>query len=532
MKSRFVSVETGECILWSVPENSDFKVKAVYINYLYKGFVCSKIWKMPASKKLTVNDFLQSPGVQEQLRILKDRFGENGERLIISDTLDKEGHQYVNLVQKGGGVLGVALVGYTYILEQMGIRFMRLAGTSAGAINTALLAIVGKKESEKSAGILEAITQLNFFNLVDGHPAARWLIKKFITKTGFLKKLKNWANGLGIFYSVLLAVTFVCLWLLPHNAPMRQFTQTLVVLLLVITLLLGVLAWYISRLLKRLRSSGYGINPGDFFYDWLKQLMKDNGVANVEDFRKKAGQPVEGLHLRYEHPDGLEGLGPDVTVIASELITENKIEFPKMCNLFRTGDRMDELHPAGLVRASMSIPLFFESYFIYGIPNTSAEIKKAWMDTFGEKDPPVEARFVDGGILSNFPISIFYNPRVVVPRLPVFGIDLNDSSPGDTGKNASGWTLTGYFSRIFNTVRNYYDKDFQLKNKMYSRGIGTIPLADFNWLNFFITDKEKLALFERGAAAATRFLLSFDWEAYKTDRSMMQVTLKKNPGNP
>jgi NTE family protein len=46
-------------------------------------------------------------------------------------------------VQKGGGVLGIALVGYTYILEEMGIRFIRLAGTSAGAINTALMTVIG-----------------------------------------------------------------------------------------------------------------------------------------------------------------------------------------------------------------------------------------------------------------------------------------------------------------------------------------------------------------------------------------------------
>ncbi|MBZ4188826.1 patatin-like phospholipase family protein [Niabella sp. 3A5MI-3] len=487
---------------------------------------------MGSSKKLTVNDFLYSPKVLTQLEKLKAAFGENGNRLIISDTLDKDGNQYVNLVQKGGGVLGVALVGYTYILEQMGIRFMRLAGTSAGAINTALLAITGKKEASKSVRILEAITRLDFFDLVDGHPAARWLIKRFITKTGFLKKLKNGANGLGIFYAVLLATTFVCLWLLPHNTPMAQLTQTLVVVLLAVTLLLGVLAWYVSRLLKRLRQSGYGINPGDFFYDWLKQQMKESDVDSLDAFNKKACQPITGLHLRHEHPDGLAGLAPDVTVIASELITENKIEFPKMCNLFRTADRIGELHPAGMVRASMSIPLFFESYFIYGIPNSDAEIKEAWMAAFGEKTPPVEARFVDGGILSNFPINIFYNPKVVVPRLPVFGIDLDDSSPGDTGKNASAWTLSGYFFRIFNTVRNYYDKDFQLKNKVYSRGIGRIPLPDFNWLNFFITDAEKLALFERGAEAATEFLLGFDWNAYKQERSSMQATLEKKEQQP
>ena len=36
---------------------------------------------------------------------------------------------------EGGGVLGIALTGYTYILEQAGIRFLGVGGTSAGSIN-------------------------------------------------------------------------------------------------------------------------------------------------------------------------------------------------------------------------------------------------------------------------------------------------------------------------------------------------------------------------------------------------------------
>ena len=60
-----------------------------------------------------------------------------------SDIVDAEGHQYVDLVQEGGGMLGIALVGYSYVLEQAGIRFFSLAGTSAGAINTLMLAAIG-----------------------------------------------------------------------------------------------------------------------------------------------------------------------------------------------------------------------------------------------------------------------------------------------------------------------------------------------------------------------------------------------------
>src|SRR3990170_9374 len=102
---------------------------------------------MPSTNTcIAAKDFLNDPEVEGCLKELQQLFGNKGERLVVSDVLDTDGHQYVNLVQKGGGVLGVALVGYTYILEQMGVRFIRQAGTSAGAINTALMVVTGKKQ--------------------------------------------------------------------------------------------------------------------------------------------------------------------------------------------------------------------------------------------------------------------------------------------------------------------------------------------------------------------------------------------------
>jgi NTE family protein len=196
-----------------------------------------------------------------------------------------------------------------------------------------------------------------------------------------------------------------------------------------------------------------------------------------------------------------------------------------MSDLFRKN--IDELQPAGFIRASMSIPLFFESYFINDIPCADQAIKDKWMERLGVADPPSSARFVDGGILSNFPINIFYNPNVSMPRLPSFGIDLDDASPGDAGKNAENWSLGGYFGRTFNTIRSYYDKDFLIKNKVFKQGIGTIPLQGYNWLNFFLTDKDKVDMFAKGAHAATAFLLNFDWQDYKADRDKMQSQLGK-----
>jgi NTE family protein len=64
----------------------------------------------------------------------------------ISKNDDGKILQWVNFVQEGGGTLGISLVGYVFVLEYLGIRFLRLAGTSAGAINTLFLASMGEKD--------------------------------------------------------------------------------------------------------------------------------------------------------------------------------------------------------------------------------------------------------------------------------------------------------------------------------------------------------------------------------------------------
>jgi NTE family protein len=481
----------------------------------------------PDKKTLASEDFTNHPDVINCIQQLEAAFPRDGRPFIVSDVLDEQGNQYVNLVQKGGGVLGVALVGYTYILEKMGIRFLRLAGTSAGAINTALMTVIGKKEEAKSLRILKEICDLNFFNLVDGHPAARWIIKKFITHHDFTIKAKKWMSWIFIIAVLLLAGDFIFLGLEQSIRFLSVMTKLFFVLTGFYFLLIGFIIFYSARLFKRLKNSGFGINPGDFFYDWIKQQLISNDVRTVSDLNKKAAA-IPQLHLRVDNPEGVKSLQGDVTFIASELVTKNKIQFPEMCYLFREKANIDTLQPAGFIRASMSIPVFFESYMINNIPCTTDEIKKAWMDTMNEPDPPSTARFVDGGMLSNFPINIFYNPKVITPRLPSFGIDLDDSKPDDEDKNATGWSLTGYFGRMFNTIRFYYDKDFLLKNKVYEKGIGKIPLSDYNWLNFFITDQDKIDMFVLGVKTATKFLLEFDWGTYKDDRITMQVTLNLN----
>src|SRR5690554_3260836 len=135
---------------------------------------------------MTYEDFINQPEFQQmklEAEGLKDK--------IFSDVIDSEGHQYVDLVQEGGGVLGVALVGYTYILETAGIRFCHLAGTSAGAINTLVLAAIDSIDKEKSKMVLDILARKDLFEFVDGDPVLKNIVQRVIDGTPFKKLLGN-----------------------------------------------------------------------------------------------------------------------------------------------------------------------------------------------------------------------------------------------------------------------------------------------------------------------------------------------------
>ena len=133
---------------------------------------------------MTTEDFVNQPEFQQMLKETEKLKGK-----IFSDILDGEGHQYVDLVQEGGGVLGVALVGYTYILEATGIRFFHLAGTSAGAINTMILAGMDSIDKAKSQQVLNVLAKQDLFEFVDGDPSLKKIMQKVIDGTPFKKML-------------------------------------------------------------------------------------------------------------------------------------------------------------------------------------------------------------------------------------------------------------------------------------------------------------------------------------------------------
>jgi len=399
---------------------------------------------------------------QKVLDIISGLITDNINNKEFSDVLDTDGNQYVELVQEGGGVLGVALVGYTYVLEQMGLRFFSLAGTSAGSINAMMLAGQGSVSKEKSPKIIEALVQKNLFDFVDGNNDSKDFINAIVKKARRIKLIwKGWQ--------------------------------------------------VIDEIFEDL-----GLNPGDDFLNWLTEFLNNNDISSLADLNNKFGTLPGNLLIRAGIDKTLEGLKPRLAIITADLTTETKVEFPIMAPLYWSDPETE--NPAQFVRASMSIPYFFSPFKIPNIPQ-GPEAKSRWEDWVSfHGDVPTESFFVDGGIMSNFPIDVFHK-KDSVPRLPTFGVRLGiDRDKANTVSNP-----LNLFGAMFNSLRHLHDYDFIVKNPDYRKLVEKIDIGDHDWLNFGIEPEAQIDLFIRGAEAANRFLREFDWVAYKRIREGFAV---------
>ncbi|MNP68739.1 hypothetical protein D3C76_1647350 [compost metagenome] len=68
---------------------------------------------------------------------------------------------------------------------------------------------------------------------------------------------------------------------------------------------------------------------------------------------------------------------------------------------------------------------------------------------------------------------------------------------------------------MFNAARHTLDYDFIHRNPDYSKLVTWIPAEGFNWLDFNMSDNNKVKLFLEGANCAANFLITFNWSEYK-----------------
>jgi len=383
------------------------------------------------------------------------------DRYLVSDLILQEGgktYQFVDLVMEGGGTLGIALVGYIYALEQANIRFLGVGGSSVGAIVSLLLTCIGHRTEAKGEALAEIMSKMDMAAFIDGRLFPRSLSRLLGSGKASQKKLQALLLALGS----------------------------------------------IGTLLRKL-----GLNPGDSFLEWLETCLAEHGIRTLDDAQRLIEYIPENLIHRisgsfFERP------AADLKLVAADLTTSTKVVFPEMAPLY--WEKPGEVNPALFARASMSIPGFFQPMEVNGVSEIVNSSEKWSRLCSFDGEIPDKITFSDGGLLSNFPISLFHISRT--PNAPTFGVRLGSASRVVKEIDSLG----EYMGQLFSSLRHTNDYDFIYQNPDYRRLIAYIPTEDHNWLNFYMSDDEKLVLFRKGVRAAYEFLERFDWTAYKALR--------------
>jgi len=327
-----------------------------------------------------------------------------------------------------------------------------------------MMAGLGEIQAAKSEKILKVLSEKPLFDFVDGNKSLKKLINKAIKKE----------SGLGM-----------------------------------------AVAWNAFRIYKTLKTK-LGLNPGSNFENWVTATLKNSNISTLADLKQ----------LRKKLPAGLKNIKTDKTlndaaakmaIITSDITTHTKAEFPRMAELYWSNP--DTIAPAKMVRASMSIPFFFEPFEIADMPNAGNENDPKWNKAASYRGPvPAKARFVDGGMLSNFPINVFHKKGGGAPSMPTFGARL--STYRESFSETS--SMLGMSGAMISTMRQIYDYETLLKHPDYKKLICRIDADEqFNWLDFNEAKKDQVKLFNLGAQKALDFLLQFDWEGYKVIREKL-----------
>ncbi len=578
--------------------------------------------------KMKVSDF--SGAVKPLLDFLERKFPEGlyisdvadnpaitEEELRAKGVLDTAPRRYVDLVLEGGGVHGIALAGYTYILEKMGNSFMSTAGTSAGAINSMLLHCVYTKREAvimgqdpdykgkspenyyetRSEKLLEYLSAKDLAEIVDGHKWWKDLILNAFTGKVRFANLKKYVKKFR-FYGILFVVNLLALlFFMIGNVFLEGGSGWIHGIskwgsIVSGGLLFAALCFLAAQLVRGrmlyLFAEKLGINPGDDFEQWIAGCMEDNGIYSVTDLKAKLEK--EGTWLRYEYDKcpgkatvatgdttvpkvpvetvkvgsslqqkiedpkysisavkeeiksvqasaGMpltrtatplpESTGPQlavlqslekrvenyyhekpvkqIVIVSADITNEIKVEFPAMHGMYWGSDY--SISPAMYVRASMSIPFFFKPLKVVIPAGQLEQIRQEWSDRMDiRKEFSAEnnySLFVDGGLISNFPVNVFYNPEIPVPAKPTIGVKLEYEDDAAYKSIKSELALAG---SMISTMRYFYDRDFINKHNMYKKTVRSIDTGNINWLNFNLSPKEKIELFFRGALTAVIFL--------------------------
>lgn len=296
----------------------------------------------------------------------------------------------VDGVFAGGGMKAFSFVGALKVLEEKGIVFERLAGTSAGAIVASFI-----QAGYKSAEIEDILDHLDLKTIVDPKYEERTFIFQFYK------------------------------WL---------------------------------KLYRKM-----GLHKGDYLESWLRDILAKKGVHAFGDLP----------------PDSLKMIGADITNSRLIVIPDDLPKYGLVPETFPVSKA---------IQISCSFPFFFEPVRL----------------SSRQKNSPL---FIDGGIVSNFPIWLF-NGEVETKQLrPVLGFRLSEAKALLPPKE-----INNAFSLLQSTVETMWmGNDQRYISKSIAKNIVFIPADNVSTLQFSISSEEKEKLIRLGEERTKEFLQTWSY---------------------
>ena len=229
-----------------------------------------------------------------------------------------------------------------------------------------------------------------------------------------------------------------------------------------------------------------GIYKGDFAHDWIRSQLENLGVRTFGDLA------VDDEHLLPERRYKL-------VVTVADVTTGQMVRLPWDYHRLYGLDP-DEQPVADAVRASMSIPFFFQP----------VKLKSA---------SGLTSTLVDGGLLSNFPIDSFARVDNKPPRWPTFGVTVLPNLPQGNDKILPGLGPMRWLGSptlledLVTTMIVGHDQAYLNQPWVSARAI-RVDSTEVGFLDFNIAQKQMDALYGRGYQAAETFLSYWNWKDY------------------
>ena len=209
----------------------------------------------------------------------------------------------------------------------------------------------------------------------------------------------------------------------------------------------------------------YGLHDGDYILSFVHQFLEESPKhfspdTSFSEFRDAGGK--------------------DLFVFASDLNTFSVTEF--------SADKTPNVKVAEAVRASMSIPIFF----------------KAWQFSDGQ---PNNHLYVDGGMVFNYPLSFFDNPRFYSGSDEVNNetLGLYLQSKQAVTRDLAFDHILHYAKSLFETMLNSQDIDFEEDDSQMLRSILIDDLGILS-TDFHLTPDDMKNLVASGSEAAKQYL--------------------------